>query len=129
VRRIVLSLLMMAVLLPSAAFARIAYLCSMDGKVRSSCCCPTKAKEREADPLTSIKAACCCAVSKVAPAKTAATNPPKANADFETPVVAILTVAPAALPRHRVATFAPRSHAPPDSPDRSLFASQCALLL
>ena len=128
-RRVVLSLLLMAVLLPSQAFARIAYLCGMDGKVRTSCCCPAKAQKRDAIPQTSIKGASCCEVSASVPEKAAATNPPTASVEVDAPFVAVLTLAPAALPRHRAAMFAPRAHAPPAPPDRSLFASQCALLL
>ncbi len=116
-------------MLPSAAFARVTYLCSMDGKVRSSCCCPTSVKQREAAPLTSMKGACCCEISTIAPSKTAAIDPPKANAELQPPTVAVVTLARAALPLHRVATFAPRAHAPPDHPGRSLFVSLCTFLL
>lgn len=129
-RRAVLSFLMVAILLPSTVFARVAYLCSMDGKVRSTCCCPVKAKHRDVALPTSIKSAGCCALSNAEPAKTqAVTSPPSTNVDVEAPFVAVLTLAPATLPRHRVAMFAPHAQAPPDHPDRSLFASQCALLL
>jgi hypothetical protein len=131
VRRLALSLLMLAVLLPSAAFARVAYLCSMDGKVRSACCCPAKTQTQPRDPapLTSMKSACCCEVSTLAPTRTAAADPPRVSAQLQPELVAIEPAPISAPPPRHLASFAPRSHAPPDPVDRSLFASHCALLL
>ena len=129
VRRVFLPLLMLAVLLPSAAFARISYLCGTDGKVRSTCCCPSKAKERDPAPVTTIKGACCCEVSTIAPNTTAAIDPPKASSNAQLEPVVITTTTFVELPWQRVTILAPRANAPPDNPGRSLFASHCALLL
>ena len=54
VRRVVLTILTLVVLLPSAAFAGVRYLCAMDGQVRSACCCPAKTHKQEpnTDPQT-----------------------------------------------------------------------------
>jgi hypothetical protein len=40
VRRVALTVLVLMVLVPTAAFARVAYLCTMDGVVRSSITLP-----------------------------------------------------------------------------------------
>jgi hypothetical protein len=129
VRRIALTVLMLVVLLPSAAFASISYLCSMDGKVRSACCCPSKAKKRDAAPVTTIKSACCCEVTTAAPVKTTAIDSPKADTPVQPNFVAVSTEVPLSLSQHPAAAFIPRSQPPPNSRGRSLFASHCALLL
>jgi hypothetical protein len=127
VRRVILTLLTLAVLLPSSAFARTNFLCSMDGQVRSSCCCPAKTKKHEAPPVSMIRAQCCCKITTVA-----ATSQPPATHEAKAvplpPVVAIITTVPSLASRVERATIAPRALAPPD-PDRSLFVRHCALLL
>ncbi len=128
VRRAVLTLLTLAVLLPSSAFARTSFLCSMDGRVRSSCCCPAKAKKHDTQPISTIRAECCCKITTVA-----ATSPPPAahetnKAAHAAPTVAVVAAISSDPPRVDRATFAPRALAPPD-PDRSLFVRHCALLL
>lgn len=42
-----------------------AYACSMDGEVRSSCCCPKQEKDDEAprDGAPRIEASCCCEIT------------------------------------------------------------------
>ena len=127
VRRIVLTLLTLAVLLPSSAFARTSFLCGMDGKVRQACCCPSKQKKHEAPPASTIRASCCCSITTIAPV----TTPPatsEAKAAPVPPMVAIVTVPPAVPSQIQRVTVAPRSLAPPD-PERSLFVRHCALLL
>ena len=127
-RRVVLTLLTLAVLLPSSAFARTNFLCSMDGKIRQACCCPSKQKKHEAPPVSSIRANCCCSITTVAPVTTPpATNEAKA-APVSPPMVAIVATPPAMLSQIARVAVAPRSLAPPD-PERSLFVRHCALLL
>ena len=126
-RRVVLALLTLAVLLPSSAFARTSFLCSMDGKVRESCCCPAKAKQHDAQPNSAIRAACCCKVTTIAPVS----QPPgthEIEATSVPPPVAVVAPAPILAPQIARVVVAPRALAPPD-PDRSLFVRHCALLL
>lgn len=123
----VLTLLTLAVLLPSSAFARTTFRCSMDGRVREACCCPKQKKHHDAPPASTVRANCCCTITSIIPApQTPATH--EAKAAPVPPLVAILTrvsVLPAQITR---ATIAPRTLAPPD-PERSLFVRHCALLL
>ena len=126
-RRVILTLLTLAVLLPSSAFARTSFLCSMDGQIRSSCCCPAKEKHHEAPPISTIRAQCCCKITTFAPAS----QPPTTHETKAAPLpdmVAIVAPAPFITSRVERATVAPRALAPPD-PDRSLFVRHCALLL
>jgi hypothetical protein len=125
---VILTLLALAVLLPSSAFARTSFLCRMDGQVRHSCCCPSKAKQHDAAPESTIRAQCCCSSTTVAPAA----SPPAAHETKAAPapdVVAIIAPAPYVAPRIERAAVRPRALAPPDSDHRSLFARHCALLL
>jgi len=129
VRRVVLPLLMLVAMLPSAAFARVAYLCSMDRKVRSACCCPKQPKQdRNAVPVSTLARAGCCELSAGTPVKTDAVDPPRTDVP-QPELVAIAAPPPAAPAVRRELSFAPRAHAPPDTPAHSLFASHCALLL
>jgi len=129
VRRVVLSLLMLAVLLPSAAFARTEYLCRMDGRIRSSCCCAGKTKPRTDDSnrSTTIRGAACCDVSTVAPTRTVAIH--QADSVWSPPELVATAIDPAwpvastALAPVELRALEP----PPPKPD--LFARHCALLL
>ena len=126
-RRVVLTLLTLAVLLPSSAFARTGFLCSMDGQLRQSCCCPSKAKKHDAPPISTIRAQCCCKTLTAAPV----TQPPTTHESKGAPVpdvVAIVTTVPTITASIARVTIAPRALAPPD-PERSLFVRHCALLL
>jgi hypothetical protein len=127
-RRVVLAVLMLAVMLPAAAFARVAYRCSMDGQVRSECCCPNKATHHDAAPPTSMAAAgCCWEIATVEPASQTATTDPQTTDRPAFVAIAILPSLPAWT--QRMAPRTSRAYAPPDIPDRTLFASHCALLL
>lgn len=122
---------MLAVVLPSTAFARTEYLCSMDGKVRSSCCCPAKAEKtkRESAPVQTIRIACCCEVSTVELTKSPSVDGPKAHAHAAPKLIAVL-VAPqlAVVSESFIPKIAEQALGPPTSA-RSLFARHCALLL
>jgi hypothetical protein len=132
VRKILPAIFALAVLLPAAAFARAEYLCRLDGRVRSSCCCPIKAQkaqQREVPGSASVRRASCCTVSQgaLAGAQTAEASKPEPrphaswSAVAPVPAFAPLRIAAAAAPR-------PPQTAPPD-PARELFARNCALLL
>ncbi|HET9626537.1 MAG TPA: hypothetical protein VFP84_34480 [Kofleriaceae bacterium] len=125
-RRVVLTLLIAAVLLPAAVFARIGFLCQLDGQLRAACCCPDQGKRGAEAPAT-LRAACCCTrLAAPAPA-----HPPAAHEVSHPPAFDLVAVVEAPLPLiapTRRATLPPRALAPPD-PDRSLFARHCALLL
>ena len=131
VRRLVLTILVLAVMLPSAAFAGVRYLCAMDGQVRSACCCPAKAhkQERRSEPQTEMRSSCCCKISKTTPTVT----PQVRHEDTAQYGVA---AAPVAVPAPSLATLAvDRAIAmrwidpKPPKPDRNLFVRNCALLL
>lgn len=131
VRRAVLSLLMLAVMLPSAAFARTEYLCSVDRTVRSSCCCPPKAtkEKRERSPISTMSGACCCDVSTIEPPTPPAIDTgSKANAVVAPPQMLVGLAPSAPIPSVVVTSVPQRALAPPLI-DRSLFARRCALLL
>ena len=130
VRRIILTILTLAVLLPSAAFAGARYLCAMDGQVRSDCCCPTKAKQqRDAEPTTQMRSNCCCTISTTAPTVT----PPQIKeetASLAIPVIPIAVPVPAfALPAQERVIISQAADSRPPKPDRTLFVRYCALLL
>ena len=129
-RRIVLTILTLAVLLPSAAFAGTRYLCAMDGQVRTACCCPTKANKqhRSTEPLTEMRASCCCKVSTTAPTvapqvKVEPTHPAVAPLPIVVPLPAIT------LPASERAIISRAIDSRPPKPDRTLFVRHCALLL
>ena len=125
VRRIVLTLLALTVLLPSLAFGRGQYLCTVDHRVRGTCCCPPKhAKQSPTAPT--IRAECCKQIEHEAslsqPADVAPPSLPSAPIRFtmvEPPRFYKLRTIVNAVPQ--------RANAPPDQP--SLYAQHCALLL
>jgi hypothetical protein len=126
VRRVVLCLLILAVLLPSAVFARTGLLCRFDGQLRAACCCPDR--DKQATPSTpSLRAACCCTrLTAAAPSRDPAAHE-VSRAPAPALVAIVETPLPAIVPAVRV-MLAPRTVAPPD-PDHSLFSRHCALLL
>jgi hypothetical protein len=126
-RRIAICVLLLVALVPSAAFASIAYLCSMDGNVRSACCCPTK-KQRAHDESPTVKAACCCTVTVVTPTRHVAVDAPKAPVPVPPLIVSLVATDVLAPDRAPVAFITPRALPPPPL-ERSLYASHTALLL
>lgn len=128
VRRIVLTALALMVLLPSVAFARSEYVCRFDGQQRESCCCPEA--QRHELPAASLKAACCCTVVKVAPARgnAATADGPRDLRSQLAAAVAVLPVPIAPLRSAEVLAPRPRAIAPPLG-GLALFVRHCALLL
>lgn len=128
-RRVVLSLLILAVLLPSTAFARIGFLCRLDGALRAACCCPELANQHAGSPTahSTLRASCCCQrLTAAAPSHAPATHE---AGDAPLPdLAAIVAVTPVVVPVTRRVAMVPPAAAPPD-PERSLFARHCALLL
>ena len=131
VRRVVLTILTLAFLLPSAAFAGVRYFCATDGQVRSSCCCPAKTHKQEhnTEPRSEMRSLCCCKISKTTPTVT-----PQVRHE-DTGRYGVIPP-PLAVPTPLLATFAvDRSivtrwiDPKPPKPDRSLFVRHCALLL
>jgi hypothetical protein len=129
VRRVVLSLLILAVLLPSTAFARIGFLCRGDGELRAACCCPELARQHAASPGSSstLRASCCCQRLTAAAPSHAPATPEASPAPVPDPT-AIIASTPRIAPVTGSVASSPRTTAPPD-PERSLFARHCALLL
>jgi hypothetical protein len=124
---------MLMVLVPSAAFARVAYLCKLDGTVRSACCCPS-AKASAEPSTTAMREACCCDVSEMAPSTAAAADAPKPSALAQPAFVAIADTIVAAMARRIAVAVPPRALASRHRAhlahlDRSLFASHCSFLL
>ncbi len=130
VRRIILTLLTLAVLLPSAAFAGARYLCAMDGQVRSACCCPAKAHkhERDVESQSVMRSNCCCKVSTVAPTTPPETIAASTQVDTATPPVAVPVPFITMPPRERF-VIAHAIDTRPPKPDRTLFVRHCAFLL
>jgi hypothetical protein len=130
VRRIILTILTLAVLLPSAAFAGARYLCAMDGQVRSACCCPAKAHKQSRDvaPISEMRANCCCNVTTVAPAPAPDTLIAAQNHGVDAPPVAVAVPLLATTSRERF-DIARIIDTRPPKPDRTLFVRHCSFLL
>jgi hypothetical protein len=131
VRRVFPIVFALMVLLPSIAFGgRSEYLCRLDGKVRSSCCCAPAAQKHVPSGPTSIRGACCCTIVEAAPARAqAAAENQAAGARSHIPVlVASVSSTPAALVTASAVAPLRRSLTPPPCPE-SLFVRHCALLL
>ena len=121
-RRIVLTLLALAVLLPSVAQARACWM--TDVYVREACCCPPPAKADAAAPATLQSV--CCEIQKRTDSQLPIVHPvsPPAIAAVLVSAIAIVPVAP---PLRTVAVaIVPRAQAPPSS---TLLAQHRGLLL
>jgi hypothetical protein len=130
VRRIILTILTLAVLLPSAAFAGARYLCAMDGQIRTACCCPTKAtkQKRDAEPATKMSSSCCCKVSTTSPTVTPQINQEPARTAI--PTVPVVVPVPAImLPARERTIIANAIDSRPPKPSLALFVRHRALLL
>jgi hypothetical protein len=131
VRRLVLTAFAMMVLLPSIAFGgRSEYLCRLDGKVRSSCCCPSAAHPQEPRGPTSVRGACCCTILETAPTRAQPTTEGQAAGSRSHLAALITGVSSHAAPVLAVSAVVPlrRSLAPPAQP-QNLFVRHCAWLL
>lgn len=129
VTRIALTLLTLAVLLPSTAFAGVRYLCAIDGQARKTCCCPAKTHPtRRTAPPTEMRRSCCCKIST-----TVATITDARHETAETPYAAsppVIVPAPAFAMLAITSAIPTRWIAPrPPTPDRDLVVHHCSLLL
>jgi hypothetical protein len=131
VRRLVLTAFALMVLLPSIAFGgRSEYLCRLDGKARSSCCCPAAAQQHEPAGPTAIRGASCCTIFDTGPARAQpATENLTAGSRSHIPAL-VASVSGQAAPVLAALAVVPlrRSLAPP-AQAQSLFVRHCALLL
>ena len=130
VRRIILTILTLALLLPSAAFAGARFLCAMDGQVRNACCCPTKAtkQKRDTEPLTRMSGSCCCKVSTTSPTVTPQIKDEPSRTAI--PTVAVIVPVPSImLPAHERTIVAEAVDSRPPKPALALFVRHRALLL
>ncbi len=132
VRRILVTLVVLVVMSPTMAIAAAWYRCTMDGEVRSACCCPED-KSEEATDIPSdappVLRATCCEVETLS----AAASQPRLKADLTLAALGAMVVPrtvtdvetpPFALPIRSASRAArPPSRAPP------LFLSHCSLLL
>ncbi len=111
-RRIALTVLALAVLLPSLAQARARWMTDVDLYVRDVCCCPPKRKAQPAPSLPTLQKLCCTLEKRSAAALPLASESPTppAIAPLATPVASIEIIPP---PRAVVVTIVPRAQAPP----------------
>ena len=124
-RRIVLTVLALAVLLPSLAIARTSYLCEIDRRVRETCCCP-KAHAKDLTPETSMSGACCREL-----VNQPAVAPPVdelRSARAELPAIAVTVVSAPIVPVRGVHVSVVMRAQPPPDPE-PLFARHCSFLL
>ena len=123
-RRIALTIVALAILVPSLAIARSSYLCEIDRQIRETCCCPKK-QVKQPSPVSTIRANCCKIVKPPATVPPVdetrgarAEAPPIAIALAPVPVIPVFTVRP---------SIVLRAQPPPDS--EPLFARHCSFLL
>lgn len=111
VRRVVVSLLALAVFLPTLASARARWMTGVDLYVREACCCP--ALRKVAPPAAPTWQKVCCKLDK----RSAVGLPPAAQTSAPRAVpgpVATVAFAPAAPERRAMArSISPRAQAPP----------------
>ena len=92
VRRILVTLVVLVVMSPTMAIAAAWYRCTMDGEVRSACCCPED-KSEEATDIPSdappVLRATCCEVETLS----AAASQPRLKADLTLAALGLLGVA------------------------------------
>lgn len=124
-----LAVLVLAAFLPSVALAGTGFSLSRDGRVhRASPCCAGMKHRAAPAPLTSatLRAECCALTSSDA------VSPPAASHDVKPPpsldLVAVVLAEPP-VPMISARALAAPWTIEPRPPDRSLFASHCALLL
>jgi len=128
VRRVV-PILLALVLAPSIATASW-YRCAYDGITRAACCCPSnthQSKQKTPDPVTTVRATCCCTITQVARTAPPAQAKQPLPLDHHPVALAVaLTVAPTRGTNEVVCLARPRAQG--DPPD-TLFARRCSLLL
>lgn len=112
-RRIVLTLLALAVFLPSLAQARARWMTDVDLLVREPCCCPPK-KLQQPPPQPTVQKLCCKFEKLSATALPLASESPDAPAIAPpaTPTVITFVMAPQ---RAVAVAIVPRAQAPPTS--------------
>jgi len=123
--RLATRVLTLALLLSPAFSGTLLYICSADGQVRLSCCCP---HEHGASPGTSIAPPGCCQVRTVERTPTGAVSSLAGNT--ASPPFALATApsashAPSPAPQAMAVSWrGPPHHAPP-----SLFVRNCSFLI
>jgi len=130
VRRVIPIVLVLTVLMPSAAMAAAWYRCR-DGALRASCCCPTvKAKHpAQTQEVPAFRRTPCCEIDRVAAPETATARAPEPA--FTLGGAPLLIPAPALLDAIAVARRSvdvPVARVPTGPPE-PLFVRHCALLL
>lgn len=132
VRRILVTLVVLVVMSPTMAIAAAWYRCTMDGEMRSACCCPDETDEEadvpsDAPPV--LQSACCCDIETLSapasqPRMTADSTFAALGAAIAPRTVTDVETAPVAISfRSAPHEARPPSRAPP------LFLSHCSLLL
>ncbi|HET7502342.1 MAG TPA: hypothetical protein VFK02_15090 [Kofleriaceae bacterium] len=128
-RRVVVIVLSLIVLGPTAAQASAWFRCAHDGELRAACCCPPSARHHApAGPEAQLRAACCCTITHIAArASSERAAPPALAAVHDAPVMIVAPVeAPIAAPARRVELVRPWV---PRGPPDPLFVQFCSLLL
>jgi hypothetical protein len=125
--RILIALAALMVL-PGSAWGRVHYLCHMNGRVQSSCCCEQKAVAAEPKCAASVRASDCC--ERLTPSDGTKATSARAPTDSVQPA-ALVTVIPAPVylgPRLQAAAVAVRRSRGPPRPKHPLFVVHCAYL-
>jgi len=132
VRRIVVLVLTLIVLGPTAASAATWYRCAHDGVLRAACCCPSQTGHHTTpvapDPAPRARQACCCNVINFVARPSSVRSAPPIAAQVA-PAIAMIeapATPPLEVPRRAVALEPPRA---PRGPPDLLFVRHCSLLL
>ncbi len=124
-RRVTLTLIALAVFLPSLALARTQFLC-IDRVVRDTCCCPPHANRAKAPMQTTLQRGCCKVERHAAMHAPVSTEPAPSQTIGPVAVAVAITEVTGAARDARIAVI-PRAQAPPPLP--TLLSQHAALLL
>jgi len=130
VRRTAVIVLILLALAPAGVRAATLYRSTVDGALRTRCCCPSHRGSRApAAPPSEVRPACCCAIIALAARDADARGEPPVPAAPHGIALAVTPVAPA-LPRPGAARVPPVTRGPPGSlASPALFVRHCSLLL
>lgn len=130
VARFAASLLALLVFMTSGTIGGVAYLCLMDGQVRSECCCRKAQAEQDNDCAEVVRADDCCEVrvtkASHAPARVEATKHQVQPAPLLATLPFVTQIEPSAIQQ---ASLPPGARGPPPDSGPSLFIWNCSYLI
>lgn len=104
------------------------YRCAYDNIARTSCCCPTKAKQQKDLPTSpTLKAACCCSIEEVRTETTVAAKPAPSPLAALAPTATIVPVIEPIVAHIALAPTDREARPPPRS--ASLFEQRISFLV